>query len=205
MFEKQSIVTLDLEGVLAPEIWIAVAKETGVPDLKLTTRDIPDYDMLMQGRLKILKREHIKLSDIQQVIQGLGLLEGAKAFLDNLRDKTQVIILSDTFQEFAYPIMKALDFPTIFCHNLIVQNDVIESYHLRMQDQKTKVVRALQSLNYKVFSAGDSFNDTGMLLAADKGVFFSAPDSILQQFPTLESTKTYDELLGKFLEFQDNL
>ena len=168
-------VTLDLEGVLAPEIWIAVAQKTGIDDLRLTTRDIADYDELMQGRLKILAREKLKLSDIQNVIGSLGLLEGAKDFLDQLRDKTQVIILSDTFQEFAYPIMKELGFPTIFCHNLIVKEDHIISYRLRMSDQKTHVFRAFQNLNYMVFAGGDSFNDTGMLMAADKGVFFRAP------------------------------
>lgn len=205
MFVKQSIVTLDLEGVLAPEIWIAVAEKTGVADLRLTTRDIPDYDVLMKGRLKILEREGIKLSDIQNVIANLGLLDGARDFLDQLRDETQVIILSDTFQEFAYPIMKNLGFPTILCHNLIVENDVVKNYRLRMSDQKTKVVKSLQALNYKVFSSGDSFNDTGMLNAADKGVFFCAPDSIVAQFPHLESTKTYAELLEKFHQFQDAL
>lgn len=205
MFSKQTIVTLDLEGVLAPEIWIAVAEKTGISDLRLTTRDIPDYDVLMKGRLKILERENLTLSSIQSIIADLGLLPKAKEFLDTLRDETQVIILSDTFQEFAYPIMKNLGFPTIFCHNLVVENDKIISYKLRMQDQKTKVVESLKALNYNVFSAGDSFNDTGMLLAAHKGVFFNAPDSIVKQFPTLESTHSYDELLEKFRQFQDNV
>ena len=127
MFSKQTVVTLDLEGVLAPEIWIAVAEKTGIADLRLTTRDIPDYDVLMQGRLKILERENVTLSSIQKIIAELGLLPGAKEFLDDLRDRTQVIILSDTFQEFAYPIMKNLGFPTIFCHRLIVENDRIKS------------------------------------------------------------------------------
>lgn len=205
MFSKQTVVTLDLEGVLAPEIWIAVAEKTGISDLRLTTRDIPDYDVLMKGRLKILERENLTLSSIQSIIADLGLLPKAKEFLDTLRDETQVIILSDTFQEFAYPIMKNLGFPTIFCHNLVVENDKIISYKLRMQDQKTKVVESLKALNYNVFSAGDSFNDTGMLLAAHKGVFFNAPDSIVKQFPTLESTHSYDELLEKFRQFQDNV
>jgi phosphoserine/homoserine phosphotransferase len=202
MFSKQTVVTLDLEGVLAPEIWIAVAEKTGIADLRLTTRDIPDYDVLMHGRLKILERENLTLSSIQKIIAELGLLPGAKEFLDDLRDRTQVIILSDTFQEFAYPIMKNLGFPTIFCHRLTVENDRIKSYQLRMQDQKTKVVNSLKSLNYNVFSAGDSFNDTGMLLAAHKGVFFNAPASIEQQFPTLESTHSYSELLEKFKAFE---
>lgn len=205
MFTKQCVVTLDLEGVLTPEIWIAVAEKTGVADLRLTTRDIPNYDELMKGRIKILDREGIKLSDIQNVIANLGLLDGARAFMDQLRDETQVIILSDTFQEFAYPIMKNLGFPTIFCHNLEVENDRIVGYHLRLTDQKTKVVKHLQDLNFKVFASGDSFNDTGMLLQADKGCFFCAPDSIVAQFPQLEATKTYAELLEKFHQFQATL
>jgi len=205
MFEKQSIVTLDLEGVLAPEIWIAVAEKTGVKDLRLTTRDISDYDILMQGRLKILKRERIRLSEIQKIIAGLGLLDGARNFLDTLRNETQVIILSDTFQEFAYPIMKALGFPTILCHNLIVENDFITSYKLRLQDQKAKVVKSLHQLNYKIFASGDSFNDTSMLVEADKGVFFKAPESVTSQFPALEHTQNYEELLQKFHKFQETL
>ncbi|NLO23480.1 MAG: bifunctional phosphoserine phosphatase/homoserine phosphotransferase ThrH [Fibrobacter sp.] len=205
MYNKQCIVTLDLEGVLAPEIWIAVAQKTGIEDLKLTTRDIVDYDELMQGRLQILKRENLKLSDIQNIIGNLGLLKGAKEFLDELRRHTQVIILSDTFLDFAFPIMKALDFPTIFCHRLIVKDDYIQSYELRMKDQKTKTVQSLQALNYKVFAAGDSFNDTGMLLAADKGVFFNAPDSISKQFPNLVSTQSYSELMREFEVFYDSI
>ena len=205
MFTKQSVVTLDLEGVLAPEIWIAVAEKTGIADLRLTTRDIPDYDVLMKGRIKIMEREGLKLSTIQDVIRNLGLLEGAREFMDTLRDEAQVIILSDTFQEFAYPIMQNLGMPTIFCHNLVVENDMIKGYHLRLNDQKTKVVKSLQDLNFKVFASGDSFNDTGMLKQADKGVFFCAPDSIVAQFPQLESTKTYAELLEKFHQFQEAL
>ncbi|MCF0215122.1 MAG: bifunctional phosphoserine phosphatase/homoserine phosphotransferase ThrH [Fibrobacteraceae bacterium] len=205
MFTKQCVVTLDLEGVLAPEIWIAVAKKTGIEDLRLTTRDIPDYDVLMKGRIKIMEREGLKLSTIQDVIRNLGLLDGARDFMDTLRDEAQVIILSDTFQEFAYPIMQNLGMPTIFCHNLIVENDMIKSYQLRLNDQKTKVVKSLQDLNFKVFASGDSFNDTGMLKQADKGVFFCAPDSIVAQFPQLDSTKTYQELLDKFHQFQDTL
>lgn len=205
MFTKQCVVTLDLEGVLAPEIWIAVAEKTGIEDLRLTTRDIPDYDVLMKGRIKIMEREGLKLSTIQDVIRNLGLLEGAREFMDTLRDEAQVIILSDTFQEFAYPIMQNLGMPTIFCHNLVVENDMIKGYHLRLNDQKTKVVKSLQDLNFKVFASGDSFNDTGMLKQADKGCFFCAPDSIVAQFPQLDSTKTYAELLEKFHQFQDTL
>ena len=139
------------------------------------------------------------------MIANLGLLDGARAFMDKLRDEAQVIILSDTFQEFAYPIMKNLGFPTIFCHNLEVENDMIKGYHLRLNDQKTKVVKHLQDLNFKVFASGDSFNDTGMLKQADKGCFFCAPDSIVAQFPQLEATKTYAELLEKFHQFQTTL
>ena len=147
MFTKQCVVTLDLEGVLAPEIWIAVAEKTGIKDLRLTTRDIPDYDVLMKGRIKILERENIKLSDIQNVIANLGLLDGARDFMDTLRDEAQVIILSDTFQEFAYPIMKNLGFPTIFCHNLVVENDMIKGYHLRMSERacSSRPTRAVSS------------------------------------------------------------
>ena len=205
MFTKQCVVTLDLEGVLAPEIWIAVAEKTGIEDLRLTTRDIPDYDVLMKGRIKIMDRDGLKLSTIQDVIRNLGLLKGAREFMDTLRDEAQVIILSDTFQEFAYPIMQNLGMPTIFCHNLVVENDMIKGYHLRLNDQKTKVVKSLQDLNFKVFASGDSFNDTGMLKQADKGCFFCAPDSIVAQFPQLDSTKTYAELLEKFHQFQDSL
>ncbi|MCQ2103563.1 MAG: bifunctional phosphoserine phosphatase/homoserine phosphotransferase ThrH [Fibrobacter sp.] len=205
MFTKQCVVTLDLEGVLAPEIWIAVAEKTGIEDLRLTTRDIPDYDVLMKGRIKIMEREGLKLSTIQDVIRNLGLLKGAREFMDTLRDEAQVIILSDTFQEFAYPIMQNLGMPTIFCHNLIVEDDMIKGYHLRLNDQKTKVVKSLQDLNFKVFASGDSFNDTGMLKQADKGCFFCAPDSIVAQFPQLDSTKTYAELLERFHQFQDTL
>ncbi|MCK9182415.1 MAG: bifunctional phosphoserine phosphatase/homoserine phosphotransferase ThrH [Fibrobacteraceae bacterium] len=205
MFTKQCIVTLDMEGVLTPEIWIAVAQKTGIPELKLTTRDIQDYDELMKGRLEILAREHLKLSDIQKIIGSLPLLEGAKDFLDTLRDEAQVIILSDTFQEFAYPLLKKMDLPTIFCHNLIVQNDQIVSYKLRLQDQKKHTVEMLRSLNFKVFASGDSFNDTGMLLAADKGVFFCAPQTVTDKFPTLEATHSYKELLDTFHKFEDTL
>lgn len=205
MFTKQCVVTLDMEGVLTPEIWIAFAEKTGIPELRLTTRDIQDYDELMRGRLRILEREHLKLSDIQKVIGSLPLLDGATDFLATLRDEAQVIILSDTFQEFAYPLIKKMNLPTIFCHNLIVQNDKITGYHLRLQDQKRKTVEALKSLNFKVFSAGDSFNDTGMLLAADKGSFLFAPSNVTEKFPQLDSANSYSELLDSFHQFQDSL
>ena len=205
MFTKQCIVTLDMEGVLTPEIWIAVAEKTGIPELRLTTRDIQDYDELMRGRLKILERENLKLSDIQEVIGTLPLLDGAMDFLNTLRDEAQVIILSDTFQEFAYPLIKRMNMPSIFCHNLIVKDDKIVDYHLRLQDQKRKTVEMLKTLNFKVFSAGDSFNDTGMLLTADKGSFLFAPQNVTDKFPQLAHANSYKELLDSFHQFQESL
>jgi len=160
---QQSIVTLDMEGVLTPEIWIAVAEKTGLPELRRTTRDEPDYDKLMRYRIDILDRHGIKLSDIQGVIGTLAPLPGGKAFLDELRSLVQVIILSDTFEQFAEPFMRQLNWPTLFCHRLIVENDRIAGYQLRQPDQKRKSVAALKSLNYRVISAGDSYNDTSML------------------------------------------
>ena len=193
---KQSIVTLDLEGVLVPEIWIAVAEKTGIRELRLTTRDIPDYDVLMKGRLNILDQHGLKLSDIQQVISTLRPLEGGKEFLEELRSIVQVIILSDTFEEFAKPLMKQLDWPTLFCHKLEVENDRITNYRLRQENQKAKSVAALKNLNYYVISAGDSFNDTGMLLEANAGFFFHAPVPIQQQFPQFKAVETYAELMS---------
>lgn len=194
---KQTIVTLDLEGVLVPEIWIAVAEKTGIEALKRTTRDEPDYDVLMRGRLAILKEHGLKLSDIQAVIDTLSPMEGAKAFLDELRQITQVIILSDTFGEFAQPLMRQLGWPTILCHQLeIAEDGMIRNYQLRQPNQKQHAVAALKSLNYKVIAAGDSFNDTTMLGEADVGFFFHAPDSIKAQFPHFAAYDQYADLLG---------
>jgi phosphoserine / homoserine phosphotransferase len=193
---KQTVVTLDLEGVLVPEIWIAVAEKTGIPELRLTTRDIPDYDILMQGRLKILRQHRLKLADIQAVIACLQPLEGALDFLRELRANTQVIILSDTYEEFARPLMRQLEWPTLLCHCLDVQNDVIVNYCLRQQNQKQKAVAALRNLGYRVIAAGDSFNDTAMLMEADKGYFFHAPENIKKQFPQFQAFDEYSELLG---------
>jgi phosphoserine/homoserine phosphotransferase len=192
---KQSIVTLDLEGVLVPEIWIAVAEKTGIKELQLTTRDIPDYDVLMKGRLNILDQHGLKLSDIQAVIATLQPLEGAKQFLDELRALTQVIILSDTFEEFAKPLMKQLDWPTLFCHKLEVEHDRIVNYRLRQANQKQKSVAALKSLSYHVIAAGDSFNDTAMLLEANQAFFFRAPVPIQKQFPQFKALETYADLM----------
>ncbi len=192
---KQSIVTLDLEGVLVPEIWIAVAEKTGIPALRRTTRDEPDYDLLMRGRLKILSENNLKLSDIQNVIGTLKPFTGAKEFLDELRTLTQVIILSDTFEEFAKPLMRQLGWPTLLCHKLVVENDRIVDYKIRTPEQKQKAVAALKLLNYHVISAGDSFNDTAMLIEANVGFLFHAPENIQKQFPQFKAVEEYSALL----------
>jgi len=197
---KQNIVTLDLEGVLVPEIWIAVAEKTGIKELRLTTRDVPDYDVLMKGRLNILDQHGLKLSDIQEVISTLRPLPGGKEFLDELRSLAQVIILSDTFEEFARPLMRQLGWPTLFCNKLVVENDRIINYRLRQPNQKQKSVVALKSLNYHVIAAGDSFNDTAMLAEAHVGFLFHAPDAIKKQFPQFKAVETYFDLLGLIVE-----
>jgi phosphoserine/homoserine phosphotransferase len=192
---KQTIVTLDMEGVLTPEIWIAVAEKTGIAELRRTTRDEPDYDKLMRYRIGILDQHGIKLSEIQAVIGSLTLLDGAKAFLDELRALTQVIILSDTFEQFAQPLIRQLNWPTLFCHTLLIKNDRITDYQLRIADQKKKAVAALKQLNYRVIAAGDSFNDTAMLVEAHEGFLFHAPDNVKQQFPELKAVDTYADLM----------
>ena len=195
--KQQTIVTLDLEGVLVPEIWIAFAEKTGIEQLKLTTRDIPDYDELMSGRLAILNEHGLKLADIQEVIGTLAPLEGAKAFLDELRSITQVVILSDTFLEFAKPLMEQLAWPTIFCHDLKIDAEGrVANYRLRQPDQKRKAVAAFRSLNYRVIAAGDSYNDTTMLGEADTGFLFRSPDNVKAEFPQFRSAEEYDELMG---------
>jgi phosphoserine/homoserine phosphotransferase len=195
--KPQTIVTLDLEGVLVPEIWIAFAEKTGIPELRRTTRDEPDYDVLMKGRLDILNSHGLKLPDIQQVIGTLAPLEGAREFLDELRELTQVVILSDTFAEFAQPLMRQLAWPAIFCHQLEVAADgAIVNYKLRQANQKQKAVSAFKGLNYRVIAAGDSFNDTTMLAEADVGFFFHAPESIQSQFPQFQAFDEYGALLS---------
>ncbi len=193
---QQTIVTLDLEGVLVPEIWIAVAERTGIADLRRTTRDEPDYDKLMKYRLAILEEKGLTMSLIADVIAGLEPMPGAKQFLDALRERTQVIILSDTFEQFGAPLMRQLGMPTILCHQLIVRDDRIVDYALRMPDQKRHAVNALRGLNYRVIAAGDSYNDAAMLGAADKGFWFHAPDTITAQFPDFTPNHTYDELFA---------
>jgi len=195
------IVALDLEGVLSPEIWISVAEQTKIDELRLTTRDIANYDELMRHRLKILGERNIKLSDIQNVIENLPLLEGAREFLDELREFCQVVILSDTFAEFAKPIMKKLGYPTLFCHNLRIEDNRIIGYKLRMQNQKKCAVEAFKSLNFKVFAAGDSYNDISMLKAADKASLFRAPDSVKIEFPQFKAVEEYRELMREVKDF----
>jgi len=192
---QQSIVTLDLEGVLTPEIWIAVAEKTGIPELRRTTRDEPDYDKLMRYRLDILNGHGIKLSDIQEVIGTLRPLPGGREFLDELRSLAQVIILSDTFEQFAEPFMRQLNWPTLFCHRLIVENNRITGYQLRQPDQKRKSVAALKALNYRVISAGDSYNDTSMLGEAHVGFLIHAPEKVKREFPQFRPVETHGELL----------
>lgn len=194
------MVVLDLEGVLVPEIWIAVAETTGLHDLRRTTRDEPDYDLLMRGRLDILDRNGLKLSAITDVIAGLAPLPGAKDFLDELRSRTQVVILSDTFEQFAAPLMRQLGMPTLLCHRLVVEDDQIVDYRLRLPEQKRQAVEAFKSLNYRVVAAGDSYNDSAMLVAADAAFWFHSPLSIQQQFPQFEALDTYDELLDALMD-----
>jgi len=197
---------LDLEGVLIPEIWIAVAEKTGIKKLRLTTRDIPDYDELMRGRLKILDEHNLKLADIQEVIGTLSPLEGAKEFLGWLKSEFQVIILSDTFYQFAGPLMEKLEHPTLFCNELIVNNDgCITNYRLRQPDGKTKAVTALKGLNFQVIAAGDSYNDTGMLKVADAGILFRPPDNVIEEFPQFPVTHTYDEFKKTLADIRASL
>lgn len=189
------LVCLDLEGVLIPEIWVNVAERVGVKDLLLTTRDIADYDELMQHRLNVMNREGLGMKEVSEVIATLEPLEGAKAFMDDLRANHQVIILSDTFSQFAKPMMAQLDWPTVFCHELEIDaEDRIANYCLRQQDQKRKAVQAFHGLNYKVVAAGDSYNDTTMLSEADAGILFCPPDNVVAEFPQFPVTRDYAAL-----------
>ena len=191
----QTIVTLDLEGVLIPEIWIAVAEATGIPELRRTTRDEPEYDLLMRQRLAILNQHGLTMSAIETVISTLQPLPGAVDFLNALRERTQVIILSDTFEQFGRPFMRQLGMPTLFCHRLIVENDRIVDFELRQVDQKRHAVEAFRSLNYRIVAAGDSYNDTAMLGAADAGFLFHAPDNVKKEFPQFQALDEFAELL----------
>lgn len=191
-----NVVCLDMEGVLVPEIWIAFANEVGIPELKRTTRDEPDYDKLMQYRLNILKEHNLGLNEIQAVIEKIDVMEGAKEFLDELRSVTQVIILSDTFEQFAAPLMKKLGMPTIFCNTLeVAENGEITGYTMRCEKSKLTTVKALQSCGFETIAAGDSFNDLGMILNSKAGFLFKSTDKIKADYPELQAFEEYDELL----------
>ena len=195
------VACLDLEGVLVPEIWIAFAEKTGIEKLRLTTRDIPDYNKLMQGRLDILNENNLTLSDIQEVIKDISPFPGAKEFLSWLKSEFQVIILSDTFNQFAGPLMAQLDYPPLFCHDLVIDEaGKIKDFQLRISNAKTKAVKALQGLNFKVIAAGDSYNDTGMLKQANAGILFKAPNNVIKEFPQFPVTLDYDGLKKLFIE-----
>ncbi len=192
---------LDLEGVLIPEIWIAFAEETGIEELKATTRDIPDYDVLMKQRLRILDEHGLTLPQIQDTISRLTPLEGAREFIDWLRERFQVVILSDTFYEFAAPLMKQLGYPALLCHKLEVNGEGrITDYTLRQRDPKRQSVRAFQLLNYRVIATGDSYNDTTMLTQAESGILFHAPDNVIAEFPQFPAVHTYEDLKQAFVD-----
>jgi phosphoserine/homoserine phosphotransferase len=189
------IVCLDLEGVLIPEIWIEFSRRTGIPELAKTTRDEPDYDKLMRGRIDILGERGLGLPDIQDVIAGMHPLEGAREFLDWLRAECQVVILSDTYYQFAAPLMRQLGYPTLFCHELVVERDGrVRDYRLRMHDQKRASVKAFRDLNFHTIAAGDSYNDTSMLTEAHAGILFCPPSNVVAEFPQFPVTRDYEEL-----------
>lgn len=192
---------LDLEGVLIPEIWIAFAEKTGIEELKATTRDIPDYDVLMKQRLAILKQHRLGLHEIQAVIGELEPLPGAIEFVHWLRERFQVVILSDTFYEFAQPLMRQLGFPTLLCHKLeVAENGEITDYKIRQKDPKRSSIKAFHSLNYRCIAAGDSYNDTTMLSEADAGILFNAPDNVIAEFPQFPAVRGYEALKAEFLK-----
>ncbi len=195
------IACLDLEGVLVPEIWIAFAEKTGIESLRATTRDIPDYDVLMKQRLRILDEHGLTLNDIQEVIATLKPLDGAVEFVNWLRERFQVIILSDTFYEFSQPLMRQLGFPTLLCHKLVTdENGRVVDYQLRQKDPKRQSVLALKTLYYRIIAAGDSYNDTTMLAEADAGILFHAPDNVIEQFPQFPAVHTFDDLKKEFIK-----
>ena len=201
------IACLDLEGVLVPEIWIGVAERTGIEELKLTTRDIPDYDELMTRRLGILEKNNLGIGDIQEVIAGLTPMDGAREFLDSLRERMQVIILSDTFYQFAAPLMRQLGWPTLFCHDLEIRESDgrIVNYHLRQKDPKRQAVLGFRALNFNTIAAGDSYNDTTMLGEADAGILFRPPDNVIKEFPQYPVCRGYDELAEAFRSAEQKL
>ena len=195
------LVCLDLEGVLVPEIWIEFAERTGIPELRRTTRDEPDYDKLMTFRLGLLRHQKLGLPDIQKVISEMGPMAGAKDFLDDLRTRFQVVILSDTFYEFAMPLMAQLGMPTLFCHKLEADQDgFLVNYHLRMPNQKKEAVKRFKELNFQVIAAGDSYNDTAMLGEAHAGILFHPPENVIREFPQFPVTMNYAELRNEILK-----
>lgn len=196
MEENMNIVCLDMEGVLVPEIWIAFAEKTGIPEFKKTTRDEPDYDKLMKYRIDLLKQHGLGLKEVQDVIAEIDPMDGAKDFLDELRSITQVIILSDTFEQFATPLMKKLNWPTIFCNTLEVNGNEITGYQMRVQDSKRTTVKALQSIGFETIASGDSFNDLGMIQESKAGFLFKSTDAIKAAHPEIPAYETYDELLA---------
>ncbi len=199
-----TIATLDLEGVLIPEIWIAFAEASGIPELRLTTRDEPDYDKLMKYRLDILAKRGIKLGDISEIIATLEPLDGAREFMQWLRSRTRVVILSDTFEQFAAPLMAKLDYPSLFCHELLIAPDgTVADYKLRMADQKRRAVEAFKSLNFKVVSTGDSYNDLSMLRAADRAVLYRPTEKFAAENSDLPVARDYDSLKAAFAKFLD--
>ncbi len=198
------IICLDLEGVLVPEIWIAFSEKTGIPELRITTREEPDYDKLMRYRMNILREHNLTLKDIQDVIATIRPLEGAREFLDKVREITQVVILSDTFTEFAKPLMRQLGWPTILCNSLIVDDKgMLTGMRLRQQDGKRKAIDGFRSMNFRTFAAGDSYNDLTMIRKADKGCLFRAPVNILKEEPDLKLCTTYDEFFAEIKAFVD--
>jgi len=200
------IICLDLEGVLVPEIWITFAEITGIAELKATTRDIPDYDELMQQRLKYLDQHKLGLPDIQAVIEQMSPMDGARDFLDTLREQFQVVILSDTFYEFAQPLMRQLGWPTLLCHRLdIDEQGAVCGYRLRQKDPKRKSVQAFRDLNYRIFAAGDSYNDVGMLAEADAGFLFKPPQNVIAEFPQYPVAMNYSDLLGYFIRARSDI
>jgi phosphoserine/homoserine phosphotransferase len=202
MTTQPSILAMDLEGVLVPEIWIGVAERTGIPELRRTTRDEPDYDKLMRGRLEILDRKGIRIDTIHQVIGGLDPLPGAAEFLAWARERTQVIILSDTFAQFAQPLMRKLGWPTLFCHTLDIAGDGrVAGYRLRMPDQKRHAVQAFRGLNFRVCAVGDSYNDTSMLGAADQGILFKPSASVVKDFPQFPVVNDHPALRERVAAF----
>jgi len=193
------IACLDLEGVLVPEIWIGFAEKTGIDELAATTRDVQDYDVLMKQRLTLLDQHGLGLPDIQEVISTMAPMPGAKEFIDWLKERFQIIILSDTFYEFSQPLMRQLDFPTLFCHRLVAdENGRIVDYKLRQKDPKRQSVKALHGLNFRVIASGDSYNDTTMLEEADAGILFRAPANVIEEFPQYPAVESYEELRREF-------